>query len=155
MTGFGKMLVLAVATLALAGCQARQSNEPIVVAVAKNDRTLVAQYLAEGGDPNLVSRDGDPLLYIASGPRGGSDVLDLLIKGGADLNAKSTEGRTALQNAVSWCDVDIAGVLILAGADVNITGKDGERALDMVCKQPAEKRALTLNLLMSASAIGG
>lgn len=155
MIALGRGLLFGLVIVSLGACQARESNEPIVAAVALNDQIRVRQYLAEGGDPNFVSRDGDPLIYVAAGPRGGANVLQLLILAGADVDARSPEGRTALQNAASWCDAEVAGLLLLAGADVNMAGKDNERALDVVCAKPPERRAETLRVLEAAGAIGG
>ncbi len=146
---------LLLAGVALAACQPRQSNDPIVSAVALNETEKVADYLAEGGDPGQKTRDGDPLLYVASGPRGGVDVARQLLEAGADPNARSAEGRTVLQNAASWCDIAMVTLLLDVGANAMATGPEGKRPLDVVCSSPAERRAQVTDILIRAEAAQG
>lgn len=134
------------------GCQPRQGNEPIVAAVALDDAAQVTQYLAEGGDPDFKSRAGDPLIYIASGPRGGVAVAELLVEAGADVNAVSAEGRPPLHNAAAWCDLEMARLLLAAGADITKTGKNGEGVLDVICQTPEDRREAMVALLNAARA---
>lgn len=141
---FGRLITLLIVVGLLGACQPRQKNDPIIRAVSLNDTALVQQYLAEGGDPNFESRDGNPLIYVAAGPRGGAAVADLLLKAGANPDAFSEEGRTALQNAASWCAVETIVLLLNAGADLDLLSKDGETALDVVCKSPANKRDVVI-----------
>lgn len=155
MTCFGKLVGVVVIVGLVSACQPRESNEPIVVAVGHNDTDLVTQYLTEGGDPDLKNRNGNPLMYIASGPRGGKEVLGLLLNAGANPNALSGEGRSALQNAASWCNMEIVKLLIESGANVNLVGKDGEKPIDSVCKSPEGRRAAMIELFKAAGAVGG
>lgn len=131
----------------LSGCQNRSGNPEIVTAVALNDVAKVEAYLAGGGDPDLKSADGKPLLYLAAGPRGGLEVLQSLIAGGAALNVASAEGRTVLQNAAGWCAVEIVDALLYAGAEREKAGANGLIPLDVVCKSPQDRRELVIWLL--------
>lgn len=48
------------------------------------------------------------------------EVIDILAKAGADVNAKSNDGQTALMYAVRFnCKPQILRALINAGADIN------------------------------------
>lgn len=138
--------------LLLTACMPRQSNDPVVTAVANNDLVAVQQYLDEGGDPNMKTRDAKPLLFIASGPKGGEAVAKLLLDAGADPNATTEDGRTPLHNAAAWCDVEMVQLLIASGADLNRTNGDGETALDVVCKSPADRRSEVNGILIEAAA---
>lgn len=129
------------------GCQPRgKTEDPIFTAVRNNDKNAVKTFLAGGGDPNMSNRDGDPLLYVASGPKGGIAVASVLIAAGADVNKPAATGRTPLVNAVSWCDVQMVTLLLAAGAN---KGKlaDPVEAGKIACRQPVANRQQTLMLL--------
>lgn len=62
-----------------------------------------------------------------------SDVdngIDMLIKHGADVNARNFKGNTPLMFAASFDDIDYANKLIKNGADINIANLDGDTAFD-------------------------
>ena len=76
------------------------------------------------------------ILASKYGPEDGTDravdVVQLLVKSGADLNLRNNNGRTALFETLSyvWDDCDsyieiITIILIEAGADVNIATNNG------------------------------
>jgi ankyrin repeat protein len=52
-----------------------------------------------------------------------------LIEAGANVNARTIDGKTALMYTASFGRREIMWLLIEAGADVNIQGKDGNTAL--------------------------
>ncbi|MBU1176275.1 MAG: hypothetical protein KKH72_12795 [Alphaproteobacteria bacterium] len=142
---------LLVLVLVLAACQPRAvANDPVVASVRANDVAAVAAFVADGGDVNLTDREGNPLLYLATGPQGGPEVAAALIAAGARLEIASANGRRPLENAVGWCDVDMVQLLLFAGADP-MPLADG-RAEDVACKAPADRRATVLAMI--ASAIG-
>lgn len=137
--------------LVLGGCQQRAGQEDeVIVAVRGNDAAAVQTYLDGGGDPNLTSREGDPLLYIAAGPKGGVEVMRLLIANGADLELAADNGRTPLANAAGWCDTARVALLLQAGASVRpLAVADGGLG-ESACKQPEALRQQTLELLRAA-----
>ncbi len=136
----------------ISACQPRKPEIPVASAVQKNDVDVVRQYLAQGGDPNMKSRFGDPLIFLASGRQGGVDVTRILIEAGADVNVVGRNGIPVLNSAVSWCNVEEVALLLKAGADVNKRGKKNRSVLDVVCKVPEDRRALTINILRAAGA---
>ena len=141
--------VLALSALALAACQPRAvPNDPIITDVRANNVGAVEAFIAEGGDVNLKDREGNPLLYIAVGPQGGPEVTATLIAAGARLETKSASGRTPLENAVGWCDIEMVQLLLFAGADP--MPLDGGRAADVACKEPLDRRGTVLALIARA-----
>src|SRR5689334_19841495 len=58
----------------------------------------VGLLLKQGANANEVNNDGTPLIALASARRDkeGINVIETLLKGGADLNAKDARGQTAL-----------------------------------------------------------
>ena len=56
-------------------------------------------------------------------------VIQALLDGGADVNAKDGEGNTALTWAANEGKVDAAKALIAGGAEVNIQNKSGTTPL--------------------------
>jgi ankyrin repeat protein len=81
--------------------------------------------------PGLISTkeepDGmTPLVYAAC--MGGSkakDLVKLLLASGADVNARSDDGHTALQYAVLRCGKDVVELLLANKADVNAKDNRG------------------------------
>ncbi len=145
-----------VALVFLAACQpggeAGGEGSPIFTLVRNNNADRLNQYLAEGGDPNLVNEDGDTLLYVASGAKGGVEVARVLVLGGADLNKLSRQGRTPLHTAAAWCNADIVALLLEAGARTDIKNSDNELAIESVCTSPAERREEVMALFLQARA---
>ena len=80
----------------------------------------------------------DTALHLASA-HGHREIVGLLLKQKADLNAINEHGNTPLHYACFWGYQNIAEDLINAGAIVNITNKYGEMPLDKCKGQMAQK----------------
>jgi ankyrin repeat protein len=65
-----------------------------------------------------------------------TEVVKLLIKHGADVNAKGPYGQTALYYAIYSYRDEIAELLIANGADVNAKSDDGDTPLLAAARQP-------------------
>jgi len=76
----------------------------------------------------LYQMEKDEKLFDAS-IEGQLDIVKLLIKAGADINAKNEYGDTPLIVASRYNQMDIVKLLIKAGADINIKNKGGNTAL--------------------------
>lgn len=80
-------------------------------------------------DVNQPGLGEDRLLHLAANHSHYRDV-DLLLRNGADVNAKGDIGLTALHYAASKGRLDIVKLLIQYGADKGIKNVFGESALD-------------------------
>ena len=61
----------------------------------------------------------------------GPDMAAILLKAGADVNAKDTNGVTPLMHAAGSCtNPETIAVLLKAGADIHAKDKLGHTALD-------------------------
>ena len=72
------------------------------------------------------------MLAVSSGHLG---IINTLLSVGADVNAKRSNGYTALMVAADNFDPAPVKLLIAAGADVNAKNKFGESALTLARKQ--------------------
>ena len=63
------------------------------------------------------------------------EVVKILIKNDADVNARDKEGRTALMIACDEGNKEIVNALLAAGADVNIKDKNGTTLLMTACEK--------------------
>ena len=94
--------------------------DPIHDAARNGDLAGVQAELDKGVD---VDESDDswpgmtPLHYAAD--EGHTEVVELLIANGADMNAKDEDESTPLHLAAYWGGKDIVELLIAAGADVN------------------------------------
>ncbi len=77
-------------------------------------------------EPALVNRAdaaGNPIGFsFHAGMRRGPDLLELLVSRGADLNARNKQGETALDQALSNGDTDLADLLRRNGAKTSAEG---------------------------------
>jgi uncharacterized protein len=121
------------------GQQQKRRNAALVEAARSGDVRAVEAALGEGGDVNSRDADGlTPLMHAARGyrpeidnpaPTDHPEVVELLIKRGADVNAKTDSGFIALFWAARYGHVRVAKALVAHGADVNAKDKDGMTAL--------------------------
>jgi hypothetical protein len=89
----------------------------------------VALFLEAGFSPNARNAQGVPILCLAA-RSGGWDIVDTLLKAGADVNADSGDrGGSALIDSAMGKFLDIGAGLLTAGADVNTKSRDGQSAL--------------------------
>ena len=67
-----------------------------------------------------VYRTWTPLFFaVVSGPNGHPDIVNLLLKNGAQVNLADNKGRTALHYASELGQDDTLEMLLNAGADPN------------------------------------
>ena len=98
----------------------------------------VAQALIDNGaDVKWRSNFGVTALHYLSGSFQ-KEVIDLVLKYGADINAKDSAGSTPLHEAAKSRDRDKAKVelLVAKGADVNIKNNAGFTPLDVALLSP-------------------
>jgi hypothetical protein len=86
-------------------------------------------FLRAGFSANACDGAGVPLLCLAA-RAGDRDLVRILLKAGADVNARSADrGGSALVDCALGKYRDVAELLLKAGADVNAKSKDGQSAL--------------------------
>lgn len=95
------------------------------------DQAGAVEYLLTAGAP-VEGHDASgwtPLIRNAS-ISGNADVARVLIKHGADPNARDTTHKTALMTAALGGHEELVKVLLAAGADPSIESEHGGRAID-------------------------
>ena len=93
---------------------------PILAAAYNGNIEAVKQHLAAGTDVNVKGgfADGTPLHYAAA--NGHKEIAELLIEKGADVKAKDEGGKTPLDVAIQFKELEIANLIRVIG------GKTGE-----------------------------
>ena len=123
----------------------------LVAACEKRNVELVAMLLKHGADPNPVSVSWysysiSRLPLCTAVMQGNSDeIIELLIKAGADVNAKNSEGKTALcisiETMTKRCNytyidekkkLSTVRLMLERGADLNVLLPDGRSLLYLV-----------------------
>jgi ankyrin repeat protein len=91
---------------------------------------VVNQLIEEGLNMN-VSRDGTtPLMLAAS--KGQIEIAKAIIQAGANVNARSDDGETALHMAAaSQSQSDVIDLLMQSGVDIEARNKTGKTALQL------------------------
>ncbi|XP_053383686.1 uncharacterized protein LOC128549926 [Mercenaria mercenaria] len=84
-----------------------------------------------------------------------SDIVEALIKAGADVNIQDEKGNTALHLAAEWGNSRCVKVLTEADADVNVQNNDGCTALHLASRSDitALTEALTETLIKAGAEI--
>jgi ankyrin repeat protein len=136
---------------------------PLLHAVLDNDMELIEVLLENGASPNVFGMGTTPFLLAAGvnpyGGRGGgaepgsTELLDLLIENGADVNSRITgvlsysmrvsrnvsddEGTSALHYAVQSGNTDLVRYLLDHGARTDLEDWSGRTPLDIANGVPA------------------
>ncbi|TAG47967.1 MAG: DUF3592 domain-containing protein [Betaproteobacteria bacterium] len=94
-------------------------HEAIMDAVSRNDVAAMRKLLSEGVDPNTEAHHGSSLLHMAVA-RAKTEMIDVLLAGGADINRAVTRGRqsgaTPLSVSIYYANPALMSELIARGA---------------------------------------
>ncbi len=105
-----------------------QSFDDLTNAVMQKDTSAVLQMLNSG--MNINTRDdkaGTTVLMVASSYEGYSDMINFLLAHGAEINAQSSDGKTALMWAAGNA-TDNVETLLNHKANVHLKANDGMTA---------------------------
>ena len=128
------ILLTTIAAVVLVGCGPPPPDISIHDAAGEGNIEAVKQHIAAGTDVDAKTRGETPLLWAAR--FGQSQVAELLIAEGADVNAKNVVGQTPLHWAAMAGHKEIIELLIAAGAEVNAKTKRGDTPLDLAEDDP-------------------
>ena len=109
------------------GMSQDQRNDDIIRLSSFNDedvRKVIANLLREGVSP--VAKN---TALIMASQEGHTEIVAMLLEKGANVNAKTKDGRRALFLASANGHAEIVAMLLAAGADVNAKDNDGWTAL--------------------------
>ena len=113
-------------------------------------RLLAKMYLETGGDPNVVSDSRGRTLLHYYAAKGDVEMIKLLLKYGADVNARDSRGRTPLHYAVAaGRNAEVLEVLLLHGADPNAQDDLGNTPLYYAVRR-RDEQAVRLLLMYFA-----
>lgn len=106
---------------------------PLLLAASKKDTRIVSLLLEQANGPNIKARDpnGWTVLHHALFGRGGGDLIDLLIRAGADVKAVTADGHkmSALHFAARENNLVAAKALLDNHADINAMDDAGRTSL--------------------------
>ncbi|KAM3909992.1 M-phase phosphoprotein 8 [Leptodactylus fuscus] len=112
------------------------SNIALKEAVKNGDYLTVKCALNSKEQYNLDQEDASGMtLVMMAAAAGQDDILRLLVKKGAKLNARQRNGTTALIHATEKNHLTTVALLLEAGAFVNLQQVTGETALMKACKK--------------------
>ncbi|XP_014350474.1 M-phase phosphoprotein 8 isoform X3 [Latimeria chalumnae] len=112
------------------------SNSVLRDAVKNGDYLTVKLALNSKEEYNLDQEDSSGMTLVMLAAAGGQDdILRLLIKKGAKVNAKQKNGTTALIHAAEKNFLTTVAILLEAGVHVNLQQISGETALMKACKR--------------------
>lgn len=137
--------------------QGTHDGRTALIWAAANSKKAVELLLENGAEVNIKGVDGmTAFIQSIFGILSGSvttEVCDLLLKKGEDINAQLTDvnatGWTALMFASTNGNLDLVKYLVSKGADVNLKAKDGTTALSLATK---EKNAEIIKVLKAGGA---
>jgi uncharacterized protein len=122
LVGWSTVLLLSCATVA-AGAEVS-----LVDAVKAIDKATVRTLLADRVDVNAPQPDGTTALHWAAN-RDDSELVDLLVRAGANVKAANRYGVTPLWLACMNGNAGSVELLLKAGADANTVSAEGETVL--------------------------
>ena len=119
-------------------------------AAMKNDADLAQTLLYASANVKATTRIGAYTPLILAAQQGNAEVMEPLIKAGADVNAKTGNGTTPLMFAAASGNTDAVKMLLDRGADVN--AQESTRGLNASMFAAASDRASVIDLLASRGA---
>ena len=109
----------------------RSDGNTLCSAVRKRDLRAVKEQLAKGADVNIWDSEFGVTALSWAALLGHTEIAELLIGKGADVNARNQDGGTALHGAAFFGHTEIAELLIQNDAAVNARDDKGQTPLDV------------------------
>ena len=109
----------------------------LVYASTYNNEEMVKFLLEKGADANTVCEienehiDISPTPLMNAAYRGNTNIINMLLENGADINYTTDYGMTALMYAASFNQFEAAKILLENNADTSVTDEYGRTALDL------------------------
>jgi ankyrin repeat protein len=134
-----------------------EQQKALRLAALSGDLEEMDRLIAVGVNLDALGHDGTtPLMLAVKSSLGafydrGVVVVKFLLAHGADVNAKTESGASALLYAVSHHQPQLAELLIKAGADVNAVSNSGWSLLDYA-REYGEPQGELIDLLLEAGA---
>lgn len=122
-----------VGVVASAAARADESGSPLVAAAQARNHDAVVALLDKHVDARQKSVDGTTALHWAV-HWDDRDLVNRLIKAGADVSAVNDYGSSPLQEAAMAADPQIIGALLKAGANADSPNSEGQTALMVVAR---------------------
>ncbi|OLC81617.1 MAG: hypothetical protein AUH72_08985 [Acidobacteria bacterium 13_1_40CM_4_65_8] len=119
-------------------------------AAMKNDADLAQTLLYASANVKATTRIGGYTPLILAAQQGCAEVMEPLIKAGADVNAKTANGTTPLMFAAASGNTNAVEVLLDHGADIN--AQESTRGLNAAMFAAASDRAAVMDLLVTRGA---
>ena len=104
----------------------------VMIAWSIGDLQSASIFFKVGTDLSLTDKFGRTALHFAWSEGTNPDLIEKLIKLGADVNAQSIGGETPLMKAICFDHVAIVKVLLDNEADPEIQNGMGRSAIDFV-----------------------
>lgn len=126
-------------------------DAPLNAAVAAKKADQVRDLLQKGADPNAKTVDGQgtPLLCLSAINGEPLEITRLLVQSGADLEAMTRNGDSALTAAALAGNLNTVNYLLKAGAKLEANGDGGMTAL--ICAAAAGKTDVVQALLKAGA----
>src|SRR5436190_7627501 len=103
-----------------AGIQTAFAQTTLLEAVQAGNKTAAIKFIDQRADVKVAAFDGSTALHWAA-HNGDVDIVERLIKAGANINAKNEFGSTPLIEAATSGSTGVIDSLLKAGADANTT----------------------------------
>ena len=125
-----------------ANCEQEWRGTPPIHQACENMNIEITQLLLDAGASvsSLNAQQEQPLHALLSGQFptfNASQLIDLLISRGADINARTRTDKTPLHLSCERDDVDSVRALLVHGADPTSVCEGGKTALHILCKTVA------------------
>ena len=92
---------------------------PLMMAVKKKDKHIVDLLIKKGANVNQCNKKSQGTALMIASYYGYDDIIEILLKGGADLHMSDCCGKTALMKASCRGHLSSMKLLINSGASVN------------------------------------
>ena len=109
----------------------RDGTSPLLQAVMHEAQPAVELLLAHKADPNVGRPQYRWTPLHEAAQRGSKAIAEVLLKAGADVNAKADDGWTPLYSAVSHKQREVAELLLANHADPNAKNNAGQTPLHL------------------------
>lgn len=123
------------------------ASKRLLWAAETNNVNMLEELLDENSSlVNLTDEDGYTALHRAC-YSGNIDCIEVLMKFGCDVNAKTVDGWQPIHSACRWNNYKCASLLLQNGADINASTHGGQTALHLAACDAEARKTLVLLLL--------